>query len=211
MKSSHRTLAACAALVALSACATTPAPADAELYTNFTLIDPATETRIEGAYMLVSDGRILAAGRGNGLSNIPPERRRNMNGGYALPGLIDTHAHVTLGRIDARLENGVPVLVATSEDEITTHNARMLVAHGVTTIRSPGGNTAANARYAANIRDGVWLGPTALSAGTLLDTTRFDGLSVVVSSYRRRKHRKGSRRPSCRRHGLRQTLSRPER
>src|SRR5690606_6409860 len=79
---------ACAALFSLSACATTPLPADAQLYTNFTLLDPATETRIDDAYMVVARGRILATGRGDGPANIPSNRRRDMNGAYALPGLI---------------------------------------------------------------------------------------------------------------------------
>ena len=61
-----RALLASAALLSLSACATTSPPADAQLYTNFTLLDPATETRIEDAYMLVANGRIIATGRGDG-------------------------------------------------------------------------------------------------------------------------------------------------
>jgi len=173
-----RALAA-SALLLLNACATMSAP-DAELYYNFTLLDPATQARTENAYMLVADGRIVRVGRGTP-AIADPSRAHDMQGAYALPGLIDTHAHVTLGRITVRMENGAPVPVATSEDEITTRNARMLVAHGVTTIRNPAGDTAANARYATNITSGEWLGPTALSAGTLLDTTRFDGLSIVVT------------------------------
>jgi imidazolonepropionase-like amidohydrolase len=181
MSFSRLTLAACASLLILGACASAPTAPDAHLYTGFTLLDPASERRIENAFMLVADGRIVAVGRGDGPANIALERRHDMSGAYALPGLIDTHAHVTLGRIIVRMENGAPALVATSEDDITVHNARMLVAHGVTTIRNPAGDTAANARYAANIGSGEWLGPTALSAGALLDTTRFEGLSVVVT------------------------------
>jgi imidazolonepropionase-like amidohydrolase len=175
----RRTLTACALL--LSACATTPAPPDAQLYTGFTLIDPATETRIENAYMLVANGRIVATGRGDGPSSIPAERRHDMSGAYALPGLIDTHAHVTLGRIAVALENGTPVIQSTSEDDITAHNARMLVSYGVTTIRNPGGATAANAAYNERIRSGALLGPEQRAAGEILDTTRIDGLSLVVS------------------------------
>jgi imidazolonepropionase-like amidohydrolase len=173
-----RALAACA-LLFLSSCATAP-PLDADLYYNFTLLDPATARHTDNAYLLVAEGRIVRVGAGDPPS-VDPSRTHDMQGAYALPGLIDTHAHVTLGRVVVRMENDAPVLVATSEDDITTHNARMLVAHGVTTIRNPAGDSAANARYAANIRTGEWFGPTALSAGTLLDTTRFDGLSVVVT------------------------------
>jgi len=175
-----RTLIACTALLSLSACATKPAPADAQLYTNFTLLDPATETRIEDAFMLVSNGRILATGRGDGPSNIPVDRRHDMNGAYALPGFIDTHAHVTLGRLAIEMQNGTPSLRATSEDEITAHNARMLVSFGVTTIRNPGGSTSANAAYNERVRSGALLGPEQRAAGEILDNSFIDGLSVDV-------------------------------
>lgn len=176
-----RALLASTALLSLSACATTPPPADAQLYTNFTLLDPATETRIEDAYMLVANGRILATGHGDGPSSIPADRRHDMNGAYALPGFIDTHAHVTLGRLNFAMENGTPSISATSEDEITAHNARMLVAFGVTTIRNPGGSTEANAAYNEHIRTGALLGPEQRAAGEILDTTPFEGLTLAVT------------------------------
>lgn len=181
MHSRLRTLLASAALLSLSACATTPPSADVRLYTNFTLLDPATETRLANAYMIVADGRILATGRGNGPSSIPADRRQDMNGAYALPGLIDTHAHITLGRLDIAMANGSPTIRATSEDEITAHNARMLVAFGVTTIRNPGGSTEANAVYNERVRSGAMLGPEQRAAGEILDPTPFEGLTVAVT------------------------------
>ncbi|MBP6690140.1 MAG: amidohydrolase family protein [Hyphomonadaceae bacterium] len=175
-----RALATCA-LLALSACATPPPPpADADLYVNMTLLDPATQTRTANSYILVSQGRILAVGRGEG-PEVAAERRHDMGGAYALPGLIDTHAHVTLGRLSVRVEDGRAALVAASEDEITEHNARLLVAMGVTTIRNPGGATDANARYARRVASGELIGPTALAAGEILDATPFEGLAIGVT------------------------------
>lgn len=176
-----RALLASATLLSLSACATTPPLADAQLYTNFTLLDPATETRIEDAYMLVADGRILATGRGDGPSNIPAEQRHDMNDAFALPGFIDTHAHVTLSRINVAVENGTPSLRATSEDEITAHNARTLVSFGVTTIRNPGGSTASNVAYNERVRSGALVGPEQRAAGEILDTMPFEGLTLAVT------------------------------
>ncbi len=176
-----RALLASATFLALSACATTPPPADAQLYTNFTLLDPATETRIDDAFMLVANGRILATGRGDGPSNIPADRRHDMSGAYALPGFIDTHAHITLSRLDVAVENGTPVIRATSEDDITAHNARTLVSFGVTTIRNPGGATAANVAYNERVRSGALLGPEQRAAGEILDTMPFEGLTLAVT------------------------------
>ena len=174
-------LVACAASLALSACATAPSPPSAELYTGFTLIDPATETRIENAYLVVADGRIIATGRGNGPADIAAERRHDMQGAYALPGLIDTHAHITLGTLAVAMENGAPILQARSEGEIIAHNARMLVSFGVTTIRNPGGATEANVTYNRRIQAGELIGPEQRAAGEILDTMRFDGLTTAVT------------------------------
>lgn len=175
-----RTLAACALALALGGCASAPAPADADLYVNFTLLDPVRERRTEDAWVLVAGGRIADVGRGS-----PPRvagaRVHDMEDAFALPGLVDAHAHVTLGRLAVTMENGAPVIQVTSEAEITAHNARMLVAHGVTTIRNPGGSTDANAAYDEAVRTGALIGPDQLAAGEILDTTRIDGLTLVVS------------------------------
>lgn len=181
LRFTRRHIGACLALLALSACATAAAPPpDAELYYGFTLLDPATQTRRENAYMVVADGRIAAIGTG-APPRVAAERRHDMRGAYALPGLIDTHAHVTLSRIDVTLEDGAPVLAALSEPEIVEHTARTLVSFGVTTVRNPGGATGANADYARRVATGELVGPEALQAGELLDTMRFDGLSTVVT------------------------------
>lgn len=65
LRFTRRYIGACLALVALGACATAAVPApDAELYYGFTLLDPATQTRRENAYVLVVDGRIADVGIG---------------------------------------------------------------------------------------------------------------------------------------------------
>ncbi|HYD88444.1 MAG TPA: amidohydrolase family protein [Vitreimonas sp.] len=175
-----RAFAACALAAALAACATASAPAGADVYAGFTLLDPATERRIDNAYIVVAAGRIVDAGAGLGPA-VAPDRRHDMSGAFALPGLIDTHAHVTLGRLAVTRTNGAPAIAATSEDDITAHNARMLVAFGVTTIRNPGGATEANAAYAEGVRSGALLGPEARAAGEILDRMPFQGLTAVVT------------------------------
>ncbi|MBN8608049.1 MAG: amidohydrolase family protein [Caulobacterales bacterium] len=173
-------LTACA-LIFLTACASTPMPREGDLYINFTLLDPKTEARTTDAWMLVADGEIVRTGHGRP-PRVESTRMHDMGGAFALPGFIDTHAHVTLGRIAVRHEGDTPVIVSISEAEITAHNARLLLAHGVTTIRNPGGSTEMNRAYNDAVRDGALLGPEQLAAGEILDTSRIDGLTLVVAT-----------------------------
>lgn len=163
-------------------CASVGAGSMSEVYHGFTLLDPVNERRVEDAYIVVRNGRIVRVGAGRVPQSIPTERRHDMGGGFALPGLVDTHAHIALGRLTVSVSNGAPQLGASSESEITTHNARMMVAHGVTTVRNPGGDAEANVDYRQRVRDQEWVGPDAYSAGEVLDATLpIRGLSTIVT------------------------------
>src|SRR5687768_14425242 len=67
----------------------------ADIYHGFTLVDPATEKRIENAWIVVEGGRIARIGSGK----VPPASEsthaHDLAGRFVLPGLIDAHAHVT--------------------------------------------------------------------------------------------------------------------
>src|SRR5437868_13857744 len=80
------------------------AHARADLYEHFTLVDPETQRETTNAWVIVRGERIEQVGsgrrpRGN-------YRRHDMAGLYAMPGLIDAHAHITTGplapQVDAR-------------------------------------------------------------------------------------------------------------
>ena len=129
-------------LGALAACASHSAPqldyGRSDLYFGFTLVDPTEERVRENAYLIVTDGRIAAIGEGE-----PPNRvfrsRRDFTGRYALPGLVDAHAHITAGPTTVERVNGAPVIRMESVDEITQYHARVALAFGVTTVRNPAG------------------------------------------------------------------------
>lgn len=153
-------------LVTASLAAASAAPAQ-DVYTGLTLIHPRTETVQPGAYIVVEDGRIAEIGQGR-----PPEGRgrvHDFSGHYALPGLIDTHAHVSLGptRLDFD-EDGAPSLVVDPHPAVVAHNARRLLAHGVTTVRNPGGDMAANRAYDQARAEGL-PAPEALHAGEVIN------------------------------------------
>jgi imidazolonepropionase-like amidohydrolase len=160
-----------AAVLAL-AVAPGPARAETDLYTGFTLIDPEAETRTPGSWLLIEDGQIAAVGQG-----APPaaDETRDMSGLYALPGFIDGHAHITVGPQKIELRDGAPLVTMESDDALTRINARWALAYGVTTIRNPGGDPVANARYDANVASGAWVGPEALHAGAVVQPPPFGG------------------------------------
>ncbi len=158
----------------LAGCAGIPA-GQADLYYGFTRIDPDTRTSIPAAWLVVRDGHIVQAGRGP----LPTGnfRRHDRSGLYALPGLIDAHAHILAGPFAVKVENGAPLLDFVSADKFTRFNAAIALAFGVTTVRNPGGATDAAARYDTMRASGAWIGPQALHAGRVLQPPPLQGNS----------------------------------
>lgn len=164
----------------LSACATSPRHDGATLYYGFSLVDPVRERVSPIAWLTVRDGKILSVGEGVAPKSAFAERR-DMTGTFATPGLIDTHAHVTLGPISLE-RTPVPALRVNFDSAYTEHSARMLLAHGVTTIRNPAGDADINVAYRTAAATGATDGPEALVAGPVIDRSAFPfhGLSELT-------------------------------
>ncbi len=148
--------------------------ADAVLYHGFQRVDTAARAVVPDAWMIVENGRILGIGSG-----VIPEgmavERRDMTGTWAIPGLIDGHAHITAGPHRVEVVDGNPTMTIESDDTITRFNALMALAFGVTTVRNPGGDPEANARYDAHIASDEWSGPTVRHAGAVIQPPPFGG------------------------------------
>jgi imidazolonepropionase-like amidohydrolase len=82
----------------------------------------------------------------------------NLTGKYIIPGLFDMHAHVANVRKNSYNQN---------ESE---HMLLMLLTHGVTTIRNPGGPTEQSVALRENVSEGKIVGPQIFTAGQLLNT-----------------------------------------
>jgi imidazolonepropionase-like amidohydrolase len=163
----------------LAGCASLKAPEGADVYSGFTLIDPATETRTENAWLMVKEGRILRFGSGRAPS-ADAGHRRDFSGRYLMPGFIDAHGHIThTGMVKVDVKDGAVALTQESDDNITPFNARIALARGVTTLRNPGGDPNANARYDAKIASGEWTGPEAKQAGSVIQPPPFGGSSFA--------------------------------
>ncbi len=150
------------------------------VFTGATLVDPVTERLLPGSYIVVEDGRITAVGQGT-----PPQADsvRDVTGLYALPGLIDTHAHVTLGPLKVGSDADGPVVEVADHPGIVAHNARHLLAFGVTTVRNPGGDAERNRRYDKMRSSGEITGPEAVHAYEIINQAPVPlrGLTVAPS------------------------------
>lgn len=128
----------------------------------------------------IEHGRIVRVTRAGSRRCLRGARLHAMEGRHLLPGLIDMHAHLSLGPMELRRERGRMQMSAGADDAIAEHNARRLVAFGVTTIRNPGGDLAAAARYKARRARGELIGPESFDAGPVINTTDLPGLATGV-------------------------------
>ena len=109
-------------------------------------------------------------------------RAIDLEGRYLIPGLIDMHAHLTLGPMEIKRERGRAVMQALPDDDIAEHNARRLVAFGITTVRNPGGDLQAAARYEARLAAGDLIGPESFNAGPVINNAELPGLAAAARS-----------------------------
>lgn len=107
-------------------------------------------------------------------------RAIDLEGRYLMPGLIDMHAHLTLGPMEIKRERGRAVMQALPDDDIAEHNAKRLVAFGVTTVRNPGGDLEAAARYETRLATGELVGPESFNAGPVINNAELPGLATAA-------------------------------
>lgn len=183
-----RTLSLALAAMSLSACATVStrpvSQLKGELYSGFTLVDPAAGKVTQHAWLVVRDGRIAAVGSG-----ARPAGRfaatHDATGLFAMPGLIDAHAHLVTGPFSVSLENGAPRVEMIAAEKYTRFNALIALASGVTTLRNPGGSTEAASHYDTMQARGDWIGPEARHAGAIIEPLPLAGESFAHPANRR--------------------------
>lgn len=162
--------------------ASSPAHAAEErVYTGVTILDPLTKRRLPDSYIVVRGDRIAAIGRGRVPRHYARAERLDMTGLFAMPGLFDTHAHVTVGPLVMSRIDGKPGAVMQGDERMTRHDALMLLAYGVTTIRDPGGDTARMVAYRDAVAAGRLIGPAAKVAGGVIDHPPFPAKGLVDS------------------------------
>jgi len=154
-------------LLALLASALPASPQDLFLR-DATVIDMTGRAPYR-ASLLIRAGRIAAIG--NRLAPPAGAEVLDLRGRYLLPGFADMHAHVTFPRGETP---------ATYDRAVSEQVLRMLLAHGLTTVRNPAGPPVEAARLRDDVRAGLVPGSRILTAGTPLNGgTQMSGEAIA--------------------------------
>jgi len=134
---------------------------------NVTLIDGTGRAPQENAVVAIRDGKILYAGSASGWSDSNEAINLDLQGQFALPGLIDAHVHLAgSGEADSqfRAEDGAMALKILS-------NAQKNLAAGITTVRDLGGWNELEFVVREWIQRGEFAGPRLCLAGRFISIT----------------------------------------
>jgi imidazolonepropionase-like amidohydrolase len=131
--------------------------------------------------LVIERGRIVAVAPTASLDVPSGTRRDNLCGHWAIPGLVDMHAHVAFGPVTYRVENGLPSMSLAYDLEASRAMAAEMLRWGVTTIRNPAGPTAHALRLRDDLNAGRVFGPRVHTAGDVIDRIPFEGLNTVAS------------------------------
>ena len=134
-----------------------------------TLIDVTSTKPKTDSVILINGDKILAVTNrsafndyisdyDNGSQTIERVLLLNLTGKYIIPGLFDMHAHVA------------GVLKNSYDHVISENTLGMLLDHGITTIRSPGGPTNESVSLKEEVFKGTIKGPEIFTAGRLLNS-----------------------------------------
>lgn len=159
-----RTLVSAAALCGLALSAS----AETQLLTGGHVFDVERGVMLKDHDILVEDGRIKAVGR-KGTLGASGAARIEMQGAYLLPGLSDSHVHLT-SRSD--LHGYRRLAVSTPRSAISgVANAEKTLRAGFTTVRNLGGPGFADVDLKDAIDTGEIAGPRIIPAGHSIGIT----------------------------------------
>lgn len=130
--------------------------------------------------IVIEGDRIVAIGAMPAAAREPGGTRLDLTGKVVMPGLIDMHAHMAFGPVEASAIDGVPSPRLTIDERVGHEVARELLRWGVTTVRNPGGPTRESIAIRDAIASGRLPGPRIVTAGAIVDRMPFEGLTAIV-------------------------------
>ena len=113
--------------------------------------------------------RIAAVSPAAGSTPLPGARILDLPGRYVVPGFVEMHAHLFSHPWDEKGE-----LMPRFDRESTLEMLRLLLAHGITTLRDPGSETEAAVTLRNMIGAGKVTGPSLLTAGRIVNSSSFN-------------------------------------
>ncbi len=150
------------------------------LVRNVTVIDGTGAPPQPGQSVLIENGLIREVGPAPRVRTPPGGRVVDGTGRFLVPGFIDMHAHYAIGPVTMDTTRTPPMMTATYDPAGSREALRTLLAYGITTIRSPGGNGAIAVAIRDSIRLGLEPGPRIFTAGDVIDAVDAPGLTVSV-------------------------------
>lgn len=154
-----------------------------QLFTNARLFPATNDSVVEQGALLVSGGTIEYAGPAAGVSDQPGQvETLDLEGRFVMPGMTETHAHLSFADASPFAIGAVPV----EQSTITAvKNARLMLASGFTSAISFGSTYRIDVALRDAIQSGQIPGPRLLAAGRDLGATASNvdpggGLSQIV-------------------------------
>jgi imidazolonepropionase-like amidohydrolase len=134
------------------------------LLTNATLIDCVQPEAVEGAAVLIENGRIREIRTDGSASAAGGATEIDLRGAYLMPGLWDVHIHP-----DYYLPTDMPFV-----DQVTLFGHRMMAAlteSGITGLRCAGAHNYMDVAWKRAFDSGQYVGPRLFASGHFLTTT----------------------------------------
>src|SRR6056297_627025 len=140
------------------------------IYKGFTLIDGTGGEPIEDTYMMVEDEKIVKIGKISDLSNNSDFKSVDLSGKYIMPGLINSHVHITMEPV------GDPSSILRNESDALTSlrgaaNLKKTLNSGTTFFRDLGGPNGIDIDLRNAVSKKMIEGPEFLAAGKVVCMT----------------------------------------
>lgn len=154
-----------------------------QLLTNCDLFCAVDESVINDGAVFIDGDTVTYAGPAAGLASLPPDTQvSDLNGRFVMPGMTETHAHLSFAD-----ESPFAIGETTAEDAmiVAVRNSRLMLASGFTSAVSFGSTFMIDIALRAAINNGQIVGPRLLAAGRDIGATASNvdlgsGLSHIV-------------------------------
>jgi beta-lactamase class D/imidazolonepropionase-like amidohydrolase len=131
-----------------------------------TVIDGTGAPPVAGRDVLVRGGQVVAVVPTGSEATTEADQVLDLPGRFVMPGLVDTHAHVTILEFHREPDGTTR---AEYRRDLSEQALRLLLAHGVTTVRNPSAPAVQGVALREDVARGVVVGPRIITSGPHLN------------------------------------------